>query len=142
MRRKQILFRISDAKVKCESHKSSVPFLLVPLIDTVTLFVIQGTFLIAHYAGSVEYSAEGFLVKNKDELPKSASELLAASDNPLIVGLSPIIGVSDSTSGAASRGSFKRSSSSVAQSSVSYQFGTQLRDLRSRISRTGPHYIR
>jgi myosin-5 len=102
---------------------------------------LQGTFAIAHYAGRVEYDTEGFLVKNKDELPKSASELLAASNIPLISSLSLIVGAIEPSEGDM-RGSLKRSSSSVTQMSVSSQFTSQLRDLRSRISQTEPHYIR
>ena len=37
------------------------------------------TFSIQHYAGFVEYSAVNFLEKNKDELPKETTELLASS---------------------------------------------------------------
>jgi myosin heavy subunit len=103
--------------------------------------VLKGTFVISHFAGQVEYETEGFLLKNKDELPKSACELLAASNVPLISALSSIVGAPEVYSGGPS-GSLTRSNSSVAQSSVSSQFVSQLKDLRSRISQTGPHYIR
>ena len=96
-------------------------------------------FVINHYAGKVEYESAGFLIKNKDERPKSSCELLASSKTPAISGLSEIMGLSF---GDGMQGSLRRSSSSVSQSSVSSQFTSQLRDLRSRISMTGPHYIR
>ena len=97
-------------------------------------------------AGEVEYDSSGFLLKNKDELPKGASDLLASSSIPLIAELACILNNSNSTpavsSGEGSRGSIKRSSSSITHSTVCGQFASQLRDLRSRIAGTGPHYIR
>lgn len=105
---------------------------------SLVLYCLQGMFVILHYAGQVVYDSLGFLVKNKDELPKSASNLLAASSIPLISSLSSMV----TSCAPSSDGPLKRSPSSVAQSSVSSQFASQLKDLRSKISQTGPHYIR
>ena len=41
-------------------------------------------FSISHYAGSVTYSAENFLEKNRDSLPLRVVELLKCSKNDLI----------------------------------------------------------
>ncbi|CAG0891706.1 unnamed protein product [Darwinula stevensoni] len=44
----------------------------------------KGTFIIKHYAGNVEYSLEGMLEKNKDEVPDELLSLLMESQNPLL----------------------------------------------------------
>jgi len=101
----------------------------------------KGRFSIVHYAGEVEYNSDSFIVKNKDELPKNASHLLSSSSVPLITRLSFIINDNDSTPkvspGDNDRASVKRSSRTV-----SGQFSSQLKALRSRIATTEPHYIR
>lgn len=44
-------------------------------------------FLINHYAGRVEYSTEGWLVKNKDPLNENVTRLLARSQHGIVAGL-------------------------------------------------------
>ena len=101
----------------------------------------QGKFAVGHYAGQVEYVSDGFIVKNKDELPKSASDLLASSTIPFISELAGIIG-ENSSLGPAEEGHVPttRASSTLTQATVSAQFTSQLRGLRARISTTCPHY--
>lgn len=41
-------------------------------------------FSIEHYAGPVEYSTDGWLEKNKDQIPAAAAELLKSSEFGLI----------------------------------------------------------
>lgn len=41
-------------------------------------------FIICHYAGDVEYSAIGFVEKNKDSVSASITELLNQSSNQVI----------------------------------------------------------
>lgn len=106
----------------------------------------DGKFVIIHYAGEVEYDSSGFLYKNKDELPKGAAELLASSNILLISELATVL-IDDTTttlvaSGNGHRAPIKRSVSAISQKTVSGQFASQLRDLRSRIAVTNPHYIR
>jgi len=112
----------------------------------------KGKFCIDHYAGKVEYDSDSFMLKNKDELPKSASDLLESSTVPLISELAYILSVdNDATPQQTSSSSMrdgglhappKRSSSKLARSTVSGQFASQLKGLRSRIATTEPHYIR
>jgi ankyrin repeat protein len=88
-------------------------------------------FSIEHYAGFVEYTTDGWLEKNKDQLPAAAAELLLSSDFELIGKIRKFVRSEDR----AGRGT-------VATKSVGAQFSTQLKLLRSRIDSTVPHYIR
>ncbi|KAG7369553.1 myosin head motor domain containing protein [Nitzschia inconspicua] len=92
---------------------------------------VDYVFSIEHYAGLVEYTTEGWLEKNKDQLPSAASELIKSSDFELLLDINRFIRAEDR----AGRGT-------VATKSVSFQFSAQLRTLRSRIETTIPHYIR
>ena len=92
---------------------------------------VEYVFSIEHYAGLVEYSTEGWLEKNKDQLPASAANLIKSSDFELLLDISRFVRAEDR----AGRGS-------LATKSVSFQFAQQLRTLRSRIETTTPHYIR
>jgi ankyrin repeat protein/serine/threonine protein kinase len=92
---------------------------------------VEYVFSIEHYAGLVEYSTEGWLEKNKDQLPASAADLIQSSDFELLLDISRFVRAEDR----AGRGT-------VATKSVSFQFAKQLRTLRSRIETTIPHYIR
>ena len=108
----------------------------------------KGSFSIIHYAGEVEYDSSGFLLKNKDDLPKGTFELLSSSTVELISELACILESSDDVSVASSANNsrppmkMKRSSSTLSRPTVSGQFSSQLRVLRSRIEMTEPHYIR
>jgi myosin-5 len=104
---------------------------------------IAGTFCIEHYAGIVEYNTSSFLEKNKDELPKETTELLKSSSISFIAGLGATLAKSRSTSsnGEGGRG-LRRTNSSLVKESVGSQFAGQLRELRAKIEKTAPHYIR
>ena len=45
---------------------------------------VRNKFCVEHYAGSVEYSTESWLEKNKDQLPAASAELLESSNFELI----------------------------------------------------------
>eukprot|EP00980_Cylindrotheca_fusiformis_P027950 scaffold22574_cov125-Cylindrotheca_fusiformis.AAC.3 len=121
-------------------------------------------FSINHYAGVVTYDCIIFLEKNKDELPKETTELLASSSVPFLAHLGELL-TRDSSSSAgndrtaqASPGKnlpsyaqrraelspkgTKRSASSMIRESVGGQFRNQLSELRDRIDSTTPHYVR
>lgn len=106
----------------------------------------NGRFTVLHYAGEVEYDSDSFILKNKDELPKSAFDLLASSTFPLISELACILQDNEPSppvsSGDRGHAPMKRSSSTLARTTVSGQFASQLKGLRSRIELTEPHYIR
>ena len=105
-------------------------------------------FSVNHYAGPVEYTTAGFTEKNRDELPKEASELLRNSEIPFIQEMAAIIQESqeqqlgnDSAHGGGTP-KFHRADSSVGRATVGGQFRKQLRHLRNKIDVTSPHYVR
>ncbi len=97
-------------------------------------------FAIIHYAGTVEYSSEGFVEKNRDELPKEAAELLLSSTNKFLRGLAEIISGSETSSKDATKKSPVRTTSKSI--TVGGQFSRQLSELRQKIDLTTPHYVR
>lgn len=95
-------------------------------------------FTISHYAGPVEYSTDEFLEKNKDELPRSASDLLSCSQaSDLLVQLGANMAMVDS-----SKNTGSRKSKSLHSNTIASQFTSQLKMLSTRIDATTPHYIR
>lgn len=102
-------------------------------------------FSVNHYAGPVEYSTEGFCEKNRDELPKEATELLQNSFNPFIRLLAEIIentAIEARTSAAATPFKLQRQESAMGRATVGGQFRRQLRHLREKIDQMSPHYVR
>jgi len=112
-------------------------------------------FEICHYAGPVEYTAEGFVEKNRDELPKESLELLATSERDFVRILADILSGTDASSSSNNNNpnsSFSaggpirlnRADSSLASSgkTVGGQFRRQLKELRQKIDQTSPHYVR
>jgi myosin-5 len=95
----------------------------------------QGKFTIRHYAGIVEYSTDGFMEKNKDEIPMEASELLSQSTCAFVRDIAGVISTK-------TNGSQKENKSSISRVSVGKQFSGQLQKLRRRIDETHPHYVR
>jgi len=107
---------------KCDKH---------PRFSATSAQRVDYLFSIEHYAGYVEYCTDSWLEKNKDQLPAASSDLLKSSTFEFIEEIQPYVRSEDR----AGRGT-------VATKSVSSQFSTQLRVLRSRIDKTVPHYIR
>eukprot|EP00980_Cylindrotheca_fusiformis_P004529 scaffold961_cov122-Cylindrotheca_fusiformis.AAC.37 len=102
-------------------------------------------FSVHHYAGAVEYSTQGFIEKNRDELPKEATELLQNSVNPFVRYLADVIEFDRNQKAALKSNStmkFRRQESSVARETVGGEFRRQLRHLREKIDHMTPHYIR
>ncbi|KAJ0411954.1 hypothetical protein ATCC90586_009911 [Pythium insidiosum] len=112
----------------------------------------QTHFVVAHYAGKVNYAIDGFLNKNRDSFCETAATLLATSSLPLVQGLSQSSGVADTSSSSpsptppslshAGGGSSRRLKSALAAVSVGTQFKQQLGELLETIRGTAPHYVR
>jgi len=94
--------------------------------------VANQLFGIHHYAGLVEYHVEGFVEKNRDELPKSGCDLLQDSENDFVKTLAEIVQPAMLSHGSRSK----------TRPTVGIQFSSQLRNLRRKIDGTMPHYIR
>jgi myosin-5 len=107
---------------RCDSH---------PRFCATSAQRVDHLFSIEHYAGYVEYTTDSWIEKNKDQLPAASSDLLQSSTFELIGRIQKFV----RTEERGGRGT-------VATKSVSSQFSTQLRVLRSRIDTTIPHYIR
>jgi len=124
----------SDVYAKCTQH---------PRFSSSHRQVSTRMFEVQHYAGSVEYTMDGFVVKNRDELPKETTELLLGSENSFVHYLAEIITQnSGRTSPPTTEGYKRRTDSSVNRITVGGQFRRRLRDLRAKIDLTSPHYIR
>ena len=105
----------------------------------------RGMFNVHHYAGPVEYNTNAFLEKNKDETPKEINELLASSENHFLQHLGEIIlsrPVATNNRTPSKFGVHHHKQSSLIRVSVGKQFSSQLKQLRTRIDATSPHYIR
>ena len=95
-------------------------------------------FAVHHYAGLVEYSVDGFIEKNKDELPKSSTELLLSSTNAFVKTIAnemvqPAAAATPKKSLTSPRGGASQ------RPTVGIQFSAQLQDLRRKIDETSPH---
>lgn len=102
----------------------------------------RGLFAVKHYAGMVEYDTASFLNKNKDELPKEATEFLLSSSILTVRKLGEILSNNSSQDSGNSGRKFSNTKSTLSRASVGNQFTAQLRELRCRIELTSPHYIR
>ncbi|GMH84242.1 hypothetical protein TrST_g693 [Triparma strigata] len=91
-------------------------------------------FQVKHYAGQVEYTCDGFVESNKDEVPRGLVKLFEESSNTYIQRLASRMKVYfDDKRGR--RGS-------IVNRSVGSQFCRQLQNLSSVIQTTSPNYIR
>ena len=126
-------------------------------------------FGIVHYAGPVEYDIEGFVDKNKDELPKEATELLEKCSNEYVKKLAVILsgggaeekeekpapgrpGASSRAGRSARSGRFGGSRPALrgaparggrkTKTTVGGNFSKSLAELLAKIDSTSPHYVR
>ncbi|KAL4138911.1 hypothetical protein PRIC2_002411 [Phytophthora ramorum] len=113
-------------------------FRSAPVIQRATKFVV------AHYAGCITYTIDGFLAKNKDSFCESAAQLLAGSSNPLIQALAAGSANEDAHNeldGCGGR-NIRRAKSAIAAVSVGTQFKIQLNELLTTVRATTPRYVR
>ena len=94
-------------------------------------------FSILHYAGPVKYDTEGFVEKNKDEIPRGATKLLLSSTKEFVQLLGKITETNASPSVP-----LRASARANKRPTIGSQFKIQLDELRGRIDLTVPHYIR
>lgn len=109
-------------------------------------------FGIFHYAGVVEYDTEGFVEKNRDEVPREATELLQSSCSDFVKLLGEIISIGSVPTAPTAKDHRVSSGSSVCSVTsrsaprqaltVGSQFAQQLTELRQKIDSTCPHYVR
>jgi myosin-5 len=124
---------------KCKRH---------PRFSATQAQIANLSFSIEHYAGTVTYSSDNFLEKNKDELPKETTELLTSSSVQFLAYLGETLkkGEDESSnynSTAPTNDKRRRNNnSSLLRNTVGSQFSQQLRELREKIDSTTPHYVR
>lgn len=121
---------IRDNNVNNKIDKSNLPFKPNKIRDG---------FIIKHYAGSVDYSIDGWLDKNKDPLSSTMIELLSNS-NDLFIGdffqNSESFNLTDSPTKISPRkksGMFR---------TVAQRHKEQLNSLMDQLSKTYPHFVR
>jgi hypothetical protein len=98
-------------------------------------------FGVHHYAGLVEYDTDGFVEKNKDELPREATDLLLSSSKAFVRELAAIISSSSASSDQA-KSSAAPTRGGKKSVTVGGHFASQLQSLRAKIELTSPHYVR
>ena len=92
-------------------------------------------FTVRHYAGSVTYTCDGFLEKNKDVLQEDLAELMESSTNELVAS---VFGKPVAAAGEAGG----RKKGGLVHETVSTKFKTQLGQLMTTIGATDVQYVR
>jgi len=98
-------------------------------------FTGKPEFGVAHYAGSVHYTCEGFLEKNADEPPNEMLAILSSSKLQVVRELADIMKRMTAV-GQATGGRSKKPKSATSR------FRVSLRNLMEKIGQADPHFIR
>jgi myosin-5 len=117
--------------------------------------VAEKHFGVRHYAGEVAYNTFGFLEKNKDQLPREATNLFLSSSSAFVQALFADTGAPGGAGAGVGAGAARgrmpaqplsppkpATGSGAASASVATQFKSQLHELMNKIQTTRPHYIR
>lgn len=96
----------------------------------------QSSFIVNHFAGSVQYKIDGFLEKNKDQLSNDAISFILSTK---VEDMRAIFNSYIEKKAAANTG---KAGSKMRQKTISTQFTGQLDSLMKKISATSPHFIR
>jgi len=92
---------------------------------------VMNQFLVKHYAGSVTYEVDGFMEKNRNEVPKDLADLAALSD----ICNRKIIPVEEEKKSVMGRATKKKTS-------IGTQFKNNLKQLMETLDNSYPHFIR
>lgn len=120
-----------------EKHRSNSCYKVMPRA--------QGDgFAINHYAGNVSYHIDGFVDKNRDQMPGELMQLLSSSQLPLMEALFKQAGADEPPKSARGGGARARSGggSGKRPSALAAQFADSLDSLMGVLSLTTPHFIR
>lgn len=102
-------------------------------------------FQVDHFAGPVEYATQGFVEKNKYEIPKETTIILKSSTNSFVHSLADILAEPIVAAKGLRQSSFmgsRRGLPTKKFNTIGSYFVEQLKLLRTRIDSTNPHYIR
>jgi len=107
-------------------------------------FIAMNGFSIQHYAGTVTYNAEDFLVKNGDQVVPDTVKLFQGSSNPVLASIFPAEQPDAKKTGGV-MAAVKRAAPSNPQrafKSVGQTFVDQLHSLMTALDETNPFFIR
>ena len=118
------------ARKKLEESTEGAEDIPVRFVKDVKMAVIE--FSINHFAGTVCYSAEGFIEKNKDRLFDHLDTLLLGSPNPSFASMM----------GAHTRENQSKGGPSTKKLTIIQGFTAQLGDLTRVLEESNPHFVR
>lgn len=101
---------------------------------------LRDGFIIRHYAGTVDYSVDGWLNKNKDPLSSTMVELLSNSKDPFISNFFNLDILEQNISDSPIKGSPRKKSGMFR--TVVQRHKEQLNLLMEQLSQTYPHFVR
>jgi myosin protein heavy chain len=101
---------------------------------------LRDGFIIKHYAGSVDYSIDGWINKNKDPLSSSMVQLLSNSENTLIQSFFDADSMDFNITDSPIKGSPRKKSGMFR--TVAGRHKEQLGLLMDQLSKTYPHFVR
>ena len=121
----------------CEAHRTQPHFDLSRSNDGES----KNSFRVVHYAGTVLYSVEGMLDKNRDALHEDISTLIAGTNNSRVAGI--VQARADAGGESQERAvKGKKRGSTMRHTTVGTKFSRQLGSLMERLNSTKPHFVK